>query len=283
MTERFAIATRDELWVDGRLVEQRLSCGEASMRDGEILATDARDPALVAHCDESMHAMRALVRPGLRMRLVATASTDEITRAMTISAGGHSVVATPETFETDVALLEHARGERLPMPELFDQAPPPVLWRNGSAAVLLHEACGHPLEHGRNALPLPPWLEVEIPLTLRRATFRDVPLLRMQHVIARQNEAPFLLPPTRVEVHLVDGGRYEPLTDVITLRIGAADLVERGSPRPLAPFTFEVPRRALVFAGASGDPVRYPGVVCSREGQELVVPSHAPLVLTELA
>jgi hypothetical protein len=40
--------------------------------------------------------------------------------------------------------------------------------------------------------------------------------------------------------------------------------------------------RALI--GAEGHPQRYPGVICSREGQELFVASHAPVLLTaELA
>ena len=39
---------------------------------------------------------------------------------------------------------------------------------------------------------------------------------------------------------------------------------------------------ARAFIGASGEPLRYPGVICSREGQELVVGSSAPLLLMEL-
>ena len=30
-----------------------------------------------------------------------------------------------------------------------------------------------------------------------------------------------------------------------------------------------------------GPPLRYPGVICSREGQELYVPSFAPLMVTD--
>ena len=51
---------------------------------------------------------------------------------------------------------------------------------------------------------------------------------------------------------------------------------------PLAPFQIRVPRErvARAIVGASGEPLRYPGVVCAREGQELVVGSFAPLMIT---
>ena len=37
---------------------------------------------------------------------------------------------------------------------------------------------------------------------------------------------------------------------------------------------------ARSIVGATGDPIRYPGVICSREGQELFVGSYAPLIVT---
>src|ERR1051325_9591791 len=46
----FVIATRDELWLRGRLVESRLSHGEAIEDERGIVASDARDDALVAIC-----------------------------------------------------------------------------------------------------------------------------------------------------------------------------------------------------------------------------------------
>ena len=38
---------------------------------------------------------------------------------------------------------------------------------------------------------------------------------------------------------------------------------------------------AASLSGASGEPIRYPGVICSREGQELYVASHAPVIITD--
>ena len=133
-------------------------------------------------------------------------------------------------------------------------------------------------------MALPPWLIVDVPLKLRRASFKDVPLLRMTDVIARQHGAPFALPHERIDIELVDGGAYDPLTELVTLRIAAATLVEGQRARALRPFTICESRDVLIrsLVGASGEPLRYPGVICSREGQELVVSSYAPLMLTEL-
>ena len=149
---------------------------------------------------------------------------------------------------------------------------PTFLWQNGSAAVLLHELIGHPLEHNVPSINLPPWLHVDIPLANRRQTFRDIPLLRMQHVRATQHNAPFD-PETPVTITLVDSGSYDPLTDVVTLTIAASSI---------GAFTITEPRDRFLFIGAHGEPLRYPGVICSREGQELVVGSFAPVLLTEL-
>ena len=275
MTPQFAIATRDELWLRGRLIEQRLSHGEAIEDAGGIVATDARNDELVAMCDAAMEELRRCVVPDLRMRLVAEARLDGSTSTITASLHGHSVVTTPEHFEQDVQLLRSA------VTPVAAEAPSylPMLWQNGTAAVLLHEAAGHAAEHGHAPL-LPSWLTLDNPLTLRRATFRDVPLLRMTNLVARQHDAPFELPDPRIEVLLVDGGHYEPLTEVVTLRIAAADLVEGNRTRRLAPFEYIRDRAAIAFLGATGDPLRYPGVICSREGQELVVGSHAPVMVT---
>jgi hypothetical protein len=274
----FAIATRDELWVDARLVERRLSHGEAYEDEGGIVASDARRDELVERCERAIEPLRACAVPGLRVRLVAEATVEGSSETVTASHGAHSVVTDLAHFERDVALLRRAA-----LPAETEARRLPIVWRNGSAAVLLHEAHGHPAEHRHEPLPWPSWLHVDNPLTHRRATFRDVPLLRMTNLVARQNGAPFTLPSARLEVLLVAGGAYEPLSEQVTLRVSAADLVESGRVQRVAPFELAAPRASIAraLAGAAGDPIRYPGVVCSREGQELVVGSHAPLMLTE--
>jgi hypothetical protein len=281
VADRFAIATLEELWWRGRRLERRLSHGEAIQDADGVVASDAYDALLAGRCDAAIAAMQRFVVDDARTRLVAEAEHGgALTLTITVSIGSRSIVTDPSHFAGDVALLReasqpvvpHAGPERLPM-----------LWRHGSGAVLLHEAFGHPLEHGRDAAPWPGWLTVDVPLAPRRASFRDVPLVRMTTLRARQRGAPLTLPERRVEVLLVDGGSYEPLTDRVTLRIGAADLVEDGQTRRIAPFVISGQRDVVARSlyGAAGDPVRYPGVICSREGQELVVGSFAPLLLTE--
>jgi hypothetical protein len=95
----------------------------------------------------------------------------------------------------------------------------------------------------------------------------------MQHVRATQTDAPFELPDERIEITLIDSGMYDPLTDTILLRVAASSI---------GAFTIHEPRTSIAFTGARGEPLRYPGVICSREGQELVVGSSAPVMLTEL-
>lgn len=273
----FSIATRDELWLHGRLVERRLSYGRAIEDELGMRASDEADDALVAKSAAEIEALRTYVVPDARTRIVIEASSEGMQRTIVVTLGQRSVVTEPEHFERDVALLRNSRdGEMQPRPV-------PLLWRNGSAAVLLHEAIGHPLEHGQPSVPLPPWLAVEVPLCERRASFKDVPLVRMTDVIARQIDAPFVLPAERIEIELVDGGAYDPLTERITLRIAAATLIERNEAHALAPFAMHETRTNVVrsIVGATGEPLRYPGVICSREGQELVVGSYAPLMLTE--
>ncbi len=287
----FAIATRDELWVHGHLVERRLAHGQAVEDERGIRAVDSADPLLVAECDAAMDELRACVIPDARVRLVAEARQEELTRTIVVTLAGLSVVTTPEHIAADVALLRSAwRTSLLPTadcrpPTSSDDTHPrdiPLLWKHGSAAVLLHEAAGHAAEHGQAPLDLPSWLTIDVPLQPRRASFKDVPLLRMTDVVARQTNAPFALPARRIEIVLVDGGSYDPLTELVTVRVAAAQLVEGNDVRALAPFTIEEQRATIArsIAGAAGEPLRYPGVICSREGQELVVGSYAPLMLT---
>jgi hypothetical protein len=320
--ERFSIAARDELWAHGVLLESRLEHGSAVLSDGVIDAADSYDADLAAACDEEMARLRAAVASvdDARIRAVARAASDgERSATLTITMRGVSIVTTPAAAARDTAMLRALVG-REPEEELRE--PLPIVWRNGSAAVLLHEAFGHPAEHGerasrppaagrrvrRNEDPSGPdrdarrvaaggrdarsprWLHVEDlsaegtadllaaerPRALRRASFRDVPLHRMTALVARQVDAPFDVPERHVEIHLVAGGTYDPLTDVVTIDVSIAN---RGGAR-LAPFTITTTRDRIAFLGASGEPVRYPGVVCSREGQELVVGSFAPVMIT---
>jgi hypothetical protein len=265
---RFAHAVHEELWSRGRRVESRLSYGEAVEEpDGSITANDTRDAALVARAEAQLERLRAAMPDDALVRLVAESTLEGDSATMTVRQGPLSIVTDPDRVHEDLHLM---RTAGVP-PAGRAASRRPLLWQNGTAAILLHEAHGHPLEHDHEPLPLPDWLHVDVPLTKRRQTFRDVPLLRMQHVRVTQTNAPFHIPQEHIEITMVDGGAYEPLTQTITIRVSASSV---------GAFTLIEPRANILFLGACGDAQRYPGVICSREGQELVVGSYAPALIT---
>jgi hypothetical protein len=273
MMSTFAIASRDELWLRGALTESRLMHGVATQTGDSIEASDARDERLVRACESALDEARATVATlrDARVRVVVRATrendVESVETTMTIAIDRVSVVTTPSNAITDYELLHRVRNGSASLRG-------PIVWWNGSAAVLLHEAFGHASEHDVAAIVWPPWLSIDAPLTPRRETFRDVPLLRMKHVLAKQNVAPFALPDERVDVQLVAGGAYDPMSDIVTIDVAVSSA---GS------FTIRRTRAEIAasLAGASGEPIRYPGVICSREGQELYVASYAPVMITD--
>jgi hypothetical protein len=276
-TSTFAIASRDELWLRGALSESRLMHGQARQHGQTIDATDAFDGNLVRACDEAIEGARSTIAAlgDARVRVVARATTREddgecVETTITISIGGLSVVTTVLNAIADYELLRRLAGSKPTMaPGSF-----PIAWQNGSAAVLLHEAIGHAREHDAAGVRWPAWLSVDAPLVMRRETFRDVPLPRMKHLIATQSEAPFVLPRERIDVELIAGGAYDPVTDMVTINVAVSTA---------GVFTIRRTRThiAAALSGATGEPIRYPGVICSREGQELYVASHAPVMITD--
>jgi hypothetical protein len=272
----FAIASRDELWTRGALVESRLMHGQAHQRGDEIDASDARDEGLVRDCDDALDATRPMIENlhGARVRVVVRSTREDeahsVETTMTVAIEGVSVVTTPEHARRDYEMLRGVVEKKATSPV----SSLPIVWQNGSAAVLLHEAVGHASEHNAAPVSWPAWLSVEAPLVLRRETFRDVPLPRMRHVIARQVGAPFELPDQRIEVQLIAGGGYDPLTDIVTINVAVSSAGR---------FTIRRTRAEIAASirGAAGEPLRYPGVICSREGQELYVASHAPVMITD--
>ena len=291
----FAIVTRDELWSLDRkaLIESRLIHGSAD-RDGDsIVARDDCDDALRVLCDRESERVREALRelPEGRVRFVVSARSDEpLMATISITVLDLSIVTTTDRLRADYQMLVETARVR---PETsLDYRSIPIVWRNGSGAVLLHEAAGHPAEHGHASLRWPSWLRVndgetnllksERPLAMRRQSFTDVPLPRMTNVVvAGSTSAEW--PQRRIEILLVAGGRYEPLTEMVSLSISAADLIDGERSVRLRPFMIEQLRRDVVSAmrGASGAVHRYPGVICSKEGQELFVASHAPDLVTE--
>lgn len=288
--EPFAAAVRDEIWIGGRLTERRLSWGTASFDGETLVATDAADERLLERCNAAFDALAGRIPEDARVRLIAEATSDGVAAHAIIARGPLSVVTTPGRMERDLELLASLDASSGSSDVPVDG---PFVWLNGSAAVLLHEAAGHPAEYGHRPLQWPRWLQVtdqgadllrgDHPPRWRRASFRDLPMRRMSDLLVEQRGAPFDLPPRRVEILLVDSGRYEPLTEEVTVRVSAAVLRDGPAEVRLAPFEIRRPRQAVARAlrGADGEAVRYPGVVCSREGQELIVGSSAPAVLTD--
>ena len=292
---------REELWVRGALAESRSSEGQAVTSGRKIVARDQIDDGelagkLRADCDAEVDRLRSATEAlkGARVRGVVTAIATGVESTITITIDGVSVVTTPDEAAGDYdALKRLLRPPTAPPPT----RPLPIVWRNGSGAVLLHEAIGHAAEHAHSGLQWPPWLrardvardgrvanliEGQAPAALRRESFRDVPLRRMTSLHFEQVRAPFDLPPERIEVFLVSGGTYEPLSESVSIDVAVADHVSGKIAQRISPFTVHGLRIHISRAlrGAAGDPIRYPGVICSREGQELYVASHAPVMVT---
>lgn len=271
----FAIASRDELWLRGALTESRLMHGQALQRGDQIDANDARDERLLRSCDAAMAAARETIAVlhDARVRAVVRATREDgveaVETTMTVSIEGVSVVTTPANAMRDYELLRAAIGSK-PKVAIDSLS---IVWQNGSAAVLLHEAIGHAKEHGASPMNWPAWLSVDVPLVPRRQSFRDVPLPRMAHLTARQSGAPFVVPEGCIEVQLIAGGAYDPVTDIVTIDVAVSTA---------GPFTIRRSRAEIAASliGAFGEPIRYPGVICSREGQELYVASLAPVMIT---
>ncbi|HEX7422151.1 MAG TPA: hypothetical protein VF505_19875 [Thermoanaerobaculia bacterium] len=286
-SKHFAIVTRDESWSLGsRLVtESRLIHGSADQRGATIDARDDRDDELLVLCDRESDRVReaiASLREG-RARAVVTARSDSgVSATISLSVRDLSVVTTLPHLAADYEMLIDLASVSA-IADAGDLGVP-LVWRNGSGAVLMHEAAGHPAEDDQPTLEWPSWLRVETPLAMRRESFTDVPLRRMAQVTVTCVEAGFSPPSSRyIEILLVAGGRYEPLADRVSLSISAANRIDGNESIRLRPFMIDEPRESIArsLRGASGDVRRYPGVICSKEGQNVFVGSHSPDLVTE--
>lgn len=276
LSTSFAIVSRDESWRSGAMIESRLMHGEARQIGDSIDAIDTCDDRLMRACDAAADAARAIVstlpeaQSRMRVRATREDEAENVETTITLRMHGVSIVTTPADALRDYVLLSELAVSK----PAVKPASLPIVWQNGSAAVLLHEAIGHAREHRAAEIPWPAWLTVEAPLAMRRETFRDVPLARMTHLIARQSGASFAPPRERIEVQLVAGGGYDPVTDIVTIDVAVSTA---------GAFTMQRTRSEIAASliGAIGEPIRYPGVICSREGQQLYVASHAPVMLTD--
>lgn len=312
MDHTFDIVTRDGVWRAGVAIEERLSFGTARQRGYSITAGDAFDAELDAACAAAFAPLQRLARSVADGRVRAVAAVrrvrssngeDEWTSAaMTVTIGGLSIVTSVAHFDEDVQWLRSAgQGAVAPL-ESYPGLP--IVWTHGSASVLLHEAIGHAAEERSTRIEWPEWLRVrdeppfrlddagntarpadllaEAPSSLRRATFRDVPIRRMTRVIVDHQAVSASLPDRHIEVQLAGLGHYDPVRDDIALTVTHSERVDGSRREPLAPFVIRESRERIrrSLAGASGAPVRYPGVVCSTDGQKLIVDCAAPVIVT---
>lgn len=317
---RFAIVTRDDLYSleDRALLECRLAHGSAIVVGRQISARDDCEEALLEACDREAAAVRAVLdtMDQGRARVVVSArvvsdgidgvASPSVASTIGLTIRDLSIVTTREHLAADYELLVEI-GSVAPESEIdYHRVRLPIVWRNGSAAVLLHEAAGHAAEHGHATISWPPWLHVsdepgeepddignvpskadllagECPTAFRRESFNSVPLQRMTRLVVRQNNAPSNLPRRRIDVLLLAGGGYDALSQTVNLYVSAADLVDGDRSTRLKPFVIREGRATIAraIAAASGEPQRYPGVICSSEGQDVYVASYAPLLVTE--
>jgi len=233
-----------------------------------------------------------------------------IATAPTRDHGHVSIVTTPRSLAGEARRLAALLAKPAAASTAIEALP--LAFAGGSAAVLMHEALGHPSERGARHVAWPSWLEViddpgaqslgrlslddcgrpvtsreltrgERPSALRRWSFRDTPIVRMSNLRISGSGAPVALPSHRVDVQLVEHGSWDPLRDEVTLRVSLSELVT-GRERALLPrFTLRLSRRDLAarLAGWFGETVPYPGVICSDEGQTLPVGSIAAGLLLQ--
>src|SRR5260370_13755284 len=152
---------RDELWVRGTLDESRMSQGQAIARGREIIARDRIDDRNLADklrkdCDAEMDRLRRATASlkDARIRGIVTATSSELESTITVTMDGISVVTSPDDVATDYAALRRLRRPPTASPP---PRPLPIVWRNGSAAVLLPEAIGHAAGHAHPPLDCPRW------------------------------------------------------------------------------------------------------------------------------
>ncbi|MGA7616292.1 MAG: hypothetical protein WBX15_14045, partial [Thermoanaerobaculia bacterium] len=176
----------------------------------------------------------ASIRVVTRIRGVVTPERDQRAHVdgsvvVVIHAPGQaSVTGSPDLLQSRLVTASDPAGPEI---EHVDPMSLPILWIGGSGAVMLHEVVGHPAERGIFTPDLPTWIEVtdsptggfapaeiddagratsarvlsrgESPSSFRRASFRDVPLIRMSNLSVSSSGAPFEIPQRRIEVDRV--------------------------------------------------------------------------------
>ena len=311
---------------NGTEVESRYLIGQSSaIRDGfewriratsdlqteltPMLALNAEDVEWLSTAARPSEELRLLaervgvaVRAQRRRRVIRGATVHDRSESALVVVSTHR-----ERFVASLANIDIAFGRIVALMQeraqlSIDDVPSvPWVFTNGSGAVLLHEAVGHPAELGISVGEWPAWLAVfddphydaigkievddigelpsaadlldfETPQSWRRLHVRDVPLRRMSNLRVESSEM-MALPEQRLEVVLMDEGTFDPHSDDIAFDVRVAYYVDDESRRRVEPFRIKLPRSfvAAQMSGAHGTLTTYPGVICSSEGQALPV------------
>lgn len=242
----------------------------------------------------------ALLRSTRERRVIEvnsrTVEDDTTYISATVSSSGESRTIVSRSAD---ALARELASIDLTPSQLARDRSLPIVFTNGSASLLFHEAVGHPSELTAQT-PWPTWLTVtddprgplvdmqhddagaatstsvltsgELPSARRRATFRDVPLRRMTNIIVTTTKQ-IKLPQARISVTAVAEGSFVRHSGEIHLRVLQAVQIRDGKSTPLAPFDLRstLTQLAKSLAGGGGAVQTYPGVLCSEEGQRLPV------------
>src|ERR1700736_2838985 len=102
------MASRDELWSRGALIETRVSHGQAVQSGKQIVATDRLDDRrLRVACDEAAAGIRGEIARlvDARARVVTTATLHAVQTTITVTVADVSIVTTPEHLRSDYDAL----------------------------------------------------------------------------------------------------------------------------------------------------------------------------------
>ena len=339
LSYQFSTCIREELWHHGggqrALRQQRLDVGWSTVRPGsttEIQASDSfpssaeRDRLLEAsrfHAADFLDPLdEVAAKDPLTLRLIRRAR--QVRRGELEVLDGMTLVIVHSRGRGNMTFICRSqdwtgwlKDMAAPVPDTalaMNTLPPrlPILWCRGTSAVLMHEAVGHPSEHGLPPVSWPDWLEVVDdplvpslgehavddageqtrrqdlirggrPTTSRRWSFRDVPAQRMSNLLVKcRTDRTVSVAPRRIEVLATSGGELDSLTDRITISVSSARLVDGAQSQAVRPFTFSCTRSELArqLTGFTGPVEQYAGVICSDEGQQLPVGTWgAPLLV----
>lgn len=319
-THLFASSTAEEVRLlradEVRVVEQRLEHGRAMSRwsnGWRIEATDVLRERVPDHLQlteedvawlTAVATQRTEARPVRNEFLVTTTARRRVVvnesgafraedHVSTVRHGQSVVTCAGSELGALLARLQQERGEpHLPTPSL------PLVFTNGSGAVLLHECIGHASEEGIftpslpfavfdapaavddiGCSPQPADLRTSAPLGWRRWSFRDVPLRRMTSLVI--DAAPAAERPDRyIDVDEVEEGTFDSLSGTATLLVRSAAEVTPSGRTTLIPFELTVSRDSLwQRLSIAGTAAVERTVICSARGQRAPVHSSCPDLL----